>query len=77
MRLFWKEGMVPVMVILGGAGWGVVAVVEMEAAVERVGVRGRGGGGGEGEVHQMPKLAMERYIYFAGRVNDNVGVTCC
>jgi hypothetical protein len=53
---------------------GRVVVVEEEARVEIVVVRGRGL---SGEVHQMPKLAMERYMYFAGRVNDNVGVTCC
>jgi hypothetical protein len=28
-------------------------------------------------VHQIPKFAMERYMYFAGLVNDNVGVTFC
>lgn len=62
--------MVPVMVILGGA----VGVEVDEAMVEMVGTEVRGSGG---EVHQMPKLAMERYMYFAGRVNDKVGVTCC
>jgi hypothetical protein len=72
MRLFWKGGMVPVMVILVVGGR--VVAVEEEARVENVVVRGRGL---SGEVHQMPKLAMERYMYFAGRVNDNVGVTCC
>jgi hypothetical protein len=71
MRLFWKGGMVPVMVILAGVG--CVAVAE-EAMVEMVGV---GVGGVGGEVHQIPKLAMERYMYFAGRVKDKVGVTYC
>ena len=28
-----------------------------------------------GVVHQIPKLAMDLYIYFAGLVNDKVGVT--
>lgn len=27
------------------------------------------------EVHHIPKFAMERYMYFAGFVKDNVGVT--
>jgi len=26
-------------------------------------------------VHQMPKFAMARYMYFAGFVKENVGVT--
>jgi hypothetical protein len=29
------------------------------------------------EVHHIPKFAIERYIYFAGLVKDNVGVTYC
>ena len=28
-----------------------------------------------GVVAQMPKFAIERYMYLAGLVNDNVGVT--
>jgi hypothetical protein len=29
------------------------------------------------EVHHIPKLAMARYMYFAGLVKDKVGVTLC
>ena len=72
MRLFWNEGMVPVMVILARLVAGEMVVEE--AMVEMVGVGVKGVGG---EVHQMPKLAMERYMYFAGRVKDKVGVTYC
>lgn len=61
----------PVMRILTPEGW----VVEVkEAAVLAVEVL-RWRGLVSAVVAQIPKLAMERYIYFAGLVNDNVGVT--
>ena len=31
---------------------------------------------GRGDVHHIPKLAMERYMYFAGLVKDSVVATC-
>jgi hypothetical protein len=46
-------------------------VLVVEAFVNIVGLRSRAGG----DVHHIPKLAMERYIYLAGLVNDNAGVT--
>jgi hypothetical protein len=54
------------------AGWGVVGVggSETEAKVDA-----RLAGRGFSEVHAMPKLAMDRYMYLAGLVKDNVGVT--
>jgi len=67
-----KGGKVPVMRIFVA---GEAEMEVMEAAVLAVEAR-RSRGLVLGVVHQMPKLAIERYIYFAGLVNDNVGVTC-
>jgi hypothetical protein len=54
------------------ARWGVIGVggLETEAKVDS-----RLAGWGVSEVHAMPKLAMDRYMYLAGLVKDNVGVT--
>jgi hypothetical protein len=63
----WKGGMVPVIRILA---------VESDVSVGRVlVVEARRTGFGGGVVHHMPKLAMDLYMYFAGLVNDKVGVT--
>lgn len=71
--LSMKSGIKPVTVILGAAiAW------KVEPFVETVALRSKDGGAWSAdgrEVHQIPKLAMERYMYFAGRVKDNVGVT--
>ena len=64
----WKSGIDPVILILG------TFREVVDAFVEIVGVRLIGVGG---DVHHIPKFAIERYIYFAGFVNDNVGVTFC
>jgi hypothetical protein len=50
--------------------------VEGAVAVESI-VGARVGDVRIGEVHHIPKFAMERYMYFAGLVKDNVGVTLC
>jgi len=63
-----KSGIDPVSLILGTVTDWVV-----DAFVKIVEVRWIG----EVEVHHIPKLAIERYMYFAGLVNDNVGVTFC
>jgi hypothetical protein len=65
-----KVGMVPVMRILAVE----LGAEVREALVLAVEIR-RWRGLVWGVVHQMPKLAMERYIYLAGLVNESVGVT--
>ena len=62
------------MTVILGAGM----VWKVEPLVETVALRSKEGGAWSAdgrEVHQIPKLAMERYMYFAGLVKDNVGVT--
>jgi hypothetical protein len=62
-----KSGIDPVTLILG-----ILIDWMVDALVNIVGVSWID----EGEdVHHIPKFAMERYMYFAGFVKDNVGVT--
>lgn len=63
-----NSGTVPVIWILG-------ALIEslVDPIVEAVCVRFKVVVGWD--VHQIPKFAIERYIYLAGLVNDSVGVT--
>jgi hypothetical protein len=69
-----KSGIVPVWTIFGERD-AVERWVDGDVfVVSTVAVRDIGE---EGVVAHIPKLAMERYMYFAGLVNDNVGVTWC
>ena len=56
--------------VVGDAGVGGSGYVANDEAVV-----GRVFHGTASEVHAIPKLAIERYMYFAGLVKDNVGVT--
>jgi len=67
-----KSGMVPVMVIFGERDAVERRVDGDVFVVSTVAVRDTGE---DGVVAHIPKLAIERYMYFAGLVNDNVGVT--
>ena len=55
--------------ILGGLTDSIVDAF-MDTVAARV-----SGDDGSGDVHHIPKLAIDRYMCFAGLVNDNVGVT--